>query len=127
MKQIIMVVAVILAFVGSSGAKETFKGLSVGSYLKSRETGDASFEMTKSFINGVADGYGWANIDAEANWDKQFFCPPEHLAVFQDNYLEILDAYIEKNKSWLAEDTPIQPVMMRSLIETYPCENGQSQ
>ena len=108
--------------VSNSNAEEKFKEVSVGSYLESRDYGGASFELVKSFVNGVADGYSWANIDAEGTWGKQFFCPPEHMAVSQDNYLDILDGFIERNKSWLEEDTPIQPIIIRSLIKTFPCK-----
>ena len=108
--------------VSNSNAEEKFKEVSVGSYLESRDYGGASFELVKSFVNGVADGYSWANINAEGTWGKQFFCPPEHMAVSQDNYLDILDGFIERNKSWLEEDTPIQPIIIRSLIKTFPCK-----
>jgi hypothetical protein len=127
MKQIILAIAIFMVSVSSPSAKETFKGVSVGSYIKSRDNGGASFELTKSFVNGVADGYSWANIDAEGNWGKQFFCPPEHTAVSQDNYLDMLDGYIEKNKSWLANETPIQPILIKSLIDTFPCKNDHLQ
>lgn len=122
MKRIMTAVIIIMACVSSSGAKETFKDVSVGFYLESRDNDGASFELTKAFVNGVADGYSWANIDAEGNWGKQFFCPPEHLAIERDDYLDLLDGYIEKNSSWLADETPIQPVVLKSLIERFPCK-----
>ena len=122
MKRILAAVVIIMACVSNSGAEETFKGVSLSSYLESRDTGGASFELIKSFVNGAADGYSWANIDAEGNWGKQFFCPPEHMAVSMDNYLDMLDEYIKRNKSWLADDTPIQPIMIKSLIDAFPCE-----
>jgi hypothetical protein len=118
----ILAIVIIMLCVSNSNAEEKFKEVSVGSYLESRDYGGASFELVKSFVNGVADGYSWANIDAEGTWGKQFFCPPEHMAVSQDNYLDILDGFIQRNKSWLEEDTPIQPIIIRSLIETFPCK-----
>jgi len=122
MKRIMLAIVIIMACVNNSAAEETFKGVSVGSYLEFRNSGGAAFEMIRSFVNGVADGYSWANIDAEGNWGKQFFCPPEHMAVSQNNYLDMLDGYIEKNQSWLADETPIQPIMIKSLIDTFPCK-----
>jgi hypothetical protein len=121
-KRILAAVVIIMACVSNSGAEEPFKGVSLSSYLQSKDTGGQSFELIKSFVNGVADSYGWANIDAEGNWGKQFFCPPEHMAVSRDDYLDILDDYIKRNTSWLEDDTPIQPIMIKSLIDEFPCE-----
>ncbi|MBT8333843.1 MAG: hypothetical protein HKP41_17185 [Desulfobacterales bacterium] len=122
MKRILAAVVIIMACASNSGAEETFKTVSLSSYLESRDNGGASFELIKSFVNGVADGYSWANIDTEGTWGKQFFCPPEHLAVSRDDYLDILDEYIKRNKGWLADDTPIQPIMIKSLIDEFPCK-----
>ena len=121
-KRIILAIAIMMLCISTSRAEEKFKDVSVGSYLDSRDRGGTSFELIKSFVNGVADGYSWANIDAEGKWGKQFFCPPEHMAVSQDNFLDMLDEFIEKNKSWLEYDTPVQPMIIRSLIDTFPCK-----
>ena len=82
---------------------------------------DQSYSRT--FRSEYAEGFSWATINSEANEGKRLFCPPEYKAVSQNDYLYIFNRYIDENKSWIADETSIQPIIIKSLIAAFPC-NG---
>ena len=123
MKQVIFAIAIILICASSLNAETPTLGVSVGSYIKIRDHGGVSVTLIENFIYGVAEGFSWATINSEANEGKRLFCPPEYKAVSQNDYLYIFNRYIDENKSWIADETSIQPIIIKSLIAAFPC-NG---
>jgi hypothetical protein len=116
-----LAIAISLICVSSLIAETTALDVSVGTYIKERDNGGISFTLNEFFIFGVAEGFSWATINSEANEGKRLFCPPEHMAVSQNDYLYIFNRYRDENKSWIADDTPIQPIIIKSIIAAFPC------
>jgi hypothetical protein len=73
----------------------------------------------KAYVAGVGNGLFWANVYLK----KSLYCPPPNLAVYVDNYVDILDREIDisrKNKT-LTDDTHIELLLIEGLKRTFPC------
>jgi hypothetical protein len=94
--------------------------------LKKSET-DRMF--LESYISGLGAGYRWFNSHLESQKShKPLYCQPEMLSLNQHNFISILDNIINKNKEKAemkkitSGDTPIEPLLLDGLIETFPCK-----
>jgi len=50
-------------------------------------------------------------------------CGRESKAASQNDYLYRVNRYIDENKSWIYDEPPMQPIIIKSLITAFPC-NG---
>jgi len=88
-------------------------------------------EMVKFYVQGLGDGMSWADIvnklrSANGRAGAPLYCAPEKLALTRENYLDILDAGIERaldhQTKAEVEKQPIGPILLNSLMETFPCK-----
>lgn len=76
------------------------------------------------YINGLGEGMGWANIALVNRGEAPLYCQPGKLAITMDNYIMILDNFIEdakKKNKYRAED-PVGMYMLIGLQRTFPCK-----
>jgi len=80
-------------------------------------------EWFKFYIYGVGMGYSWANAALESRKAKPLYCVPPKLVLEAENYLRTLDREIKESQSKtdLTLDTPVEAVLLRALIKTFPC------
>jgi hypothetical protein len=83
-----------------------------------------SLESMENYINGVGNGFLWANSALQAVNKEPLFCNPE-LTLNEDNYLALLDRQIRDGtptKTKWHDDDPIEIILLRALQRTFPCK-----
>ena len=83
-----------------------------------------SLETVESYINGVGNGFLWANSALQAANKEPLFCNPE-LTLNEDNYMALLDRQIKDGtptKTKWRDDDPIEIILLRALQRTFPCK-----
>jgi hypothetical protein len=73
-----------------------------------------------AYITGTINALGWANGDLVAKKHKPLFCPPEKLAIGNQNVYPLLDAFFA-NHPGISDDFPIGLAILRSLQSEFPC------
>ena len=79
----------------------------------------------KDYINGVGNGYAFANLMAERDSSffrkSKFFCSPDNLELTLEIYQSIIDKYLIE--SMLMYKKPmIEVVLYDGLVKTFPCD-----
>ncbi len=83
-----------------------------------------SLESMENYINGVGNGFLWANSALQAANKEPLFCNPE-LTLNEDNYLALLDRQIKDGtptKTKWHDDDPIEIILLRAMQRTFPCK-----
>lgn len=97
---------------------------------------DASAEMTAAqyrqwahsdnnsvyaaYITGTINALGWANGDLVSKKRPPLYCPPENLAIGNQNVYPLLDTFFTNHPS-ISDDFPIGLAILRSLQAAFPC------
>jgi hypothetical protein len=78
-------------------------------------------DMFREYITGVGRGIYWANLHLQQTGESPFYCQPLKLSLSGENYLNILDRYVEQNKDKVKPGTFIELLLLEGLIDTFPC------
>lgn len=100
--------------------------LTVEFYKKNMASRDTSVvALARTYVLGLGEGIRVTNVAVGKN-GQRLFCPPEKLALGQENFLDILNQAIADSsrrmtKSDLAS-TDISVILLRGMIDTFPCK-----
>jgi hypothetical protein len=73
-----------------------------------------------AYITGTINALGWANGDLVSKKRPPLFCPPENLAIGNQNVYPLLDRFFA-NHPGLSDDFPIGLAILRTLQAAFPC------
>jgi hypothetical protein len=83
-----------------------------------------NLETVENYLDGVGNGFFWANATLHADNKEPLFCSPD-MALNQENYLTLLDREIKNGMSpktaW-RDDDAIEVILLRALQRTFPCK-----
>lgn len=82
-------------------------------------------EYFKAYLDGVGNGWLWANAKLESKKQPLLFCVPSTLRLTADNYLGLIDAKIKAARGaqgGLNEKAPIELILLTALEEAFPCK-----
>lgn len=85
---------------------------------KERKVSDR--DLVEIYIAGVAEGYSWLNTYLASERGETVYCPPSSLVLNTDNYIAILDSYIEKSN--IGSDAPVELALLYGLRHTFACD-----
>lgn len=74
-----------------------------------------------AYITGTINAFGWANGDLVAQKQAPLFCPPQNLAIGNQNVYPLLDTFFT-NHPGISDDFPIGLVILRALQGAFPCK-----
>ena len=81
------------------------------------------------FIQGLGEGFLWANTELEFNKRPLLYCQPGKLLLGSENYKDILDRQIDEmrkiDKKFNEDKYYIGIILLEGLKETFPCKNKQ--
>jgi hypothetical protein len=117
MRKKVLFLAVLLV-AGMTSATSLQADILVSEYEKVKNTPDF-----KTYIGGVAMGYGWANIDLRMSKQPPLYCMPSYRRLTVEKYLNLLEKELEKNKEIYNLDTPVEFILLKGLQKTFPCDN----
>jgi hypothetical protein len=75
----------------------------------------------KQYVDGVGTGFSWANTDLRMRKETPLYCQPAHLAMYPENYLNILNNYISRRGNSLSENSIVELLLLNALKEAFPC------
>lgn len=106
----------LLLLAGSAHAE-----LYVPDYLVARHA--SNWEGTRLWVLGLGEGYMHANTKLKHRRQAPFYCQPPRLAMTADNYVRILDDYIEEQpKAADLSKITISLMMLEALEASFPCK-----
>jgi hypothetical protein len=73
-----------------------------------------------AYITGTINALGWANGDLVSKKRPPLFCPPQTLAIGNQNVYPLLDEFFA-NHPGISDDFPIGLAILRSLQGAFPC------
>jgi len=77
----------------------------------------------RNYIGGVGEGIFWANDKNKNLGISPLYCQPDKLTLSADNYLNILQRFIQDNKALKKHpEAPVELLLLEGLIETFPCK-----
>lgn len=76
-------------------------------------------EAARSYVTGIAHGIFWSATGAKLKFGVNLYCPPAKVAITGDQYLVILDAYMENHRSLANKSVAF--VMLLALADAFPC------
>lgn len=79
-------------------------------------------EVFKVYINGVGNGYTWVNGLNKQLGQKVLFCLPQNFSADYENYIKIIDRYLEKSRD-VRPDMPIEVILLYGMQKSYPCKS----
>ena len=78
--------------------------------------------IEEAYVDGLGSGLSWLNSSLMAE-GKQFYCPPDNLALNSKNYISMIERGI--NNFNLAKSNPeavyIEFILIQELKNTFPC------
>lgn len=77
-------------------------------------------EITKAYVTGLGIGIGWANGVMEDQYGKRLYCQPGNLVLGVENYKSMIEQAAKEAKA--TPDDPIEILLIRGLVETFPCK-----
>lgn len=95
-----------------------FAFTSADQFLHRLETASDGFDRV--YIQGVGNGFMWANINLKVTGQKRQYCQIESISLNSDNYIDIVKKTIAKNPT--ERNDPIEMVLLSGLIDTFPCK-----
>lgn len=106
--------ALLTAFVTLNASAE----MTASQYKKWAHTDNNS--VYAAYITGTINALGWANGDLASKNRPLLFCPPQTLAIGNQNVYPLLDAFFANHPS-ISDDFPIGLAILRSLQSAFPC------
>lgn len=97
-------------------AREAHAELSVKDFIIIKDTSYFSY-----YINGIYQGLRLANSSLSASNRRMFFCIPETITMDTRQLGSLIEDTI--NAHQMAPDAQIEPIVLMSLQETFPCSN----
>lgn len=85
-------------------------------YLKTKETA-----QLKTYIDGLASGYMWANGTLTNRKQPLLYCQPGNLSLGIKNYIDIIDREFQDNKKGYSLDDNVELILLIGLQKTFPC------
>jgi hypothetical protein len=75
-----------------------------------------------TYLNGVMNGFFWANAFAASKNNVKLFCLPENISPGDIDYLGILDRHISQGDN-AKKEKYIEFSLVVALMEKFPCSN----
>jgi len=82
------------------------------------------------YIQGIGDGFAWANAELQISDHQRLYCVPEKLAVTSENYQQLIASFLPRLTrkvhwplhNWQSVDeVPVGFVLLEALIDAFPC------
>lgn len=120
MKKICLLIGILSLFLSTLFAfplaREAHAELSVKDFIIIKDTSYFSY-----YINGIYQGLRLANSSLSVSNRKMFFCIPDTVTMDTQQLGALIEDTI--NAHQLAPDVQIEPIVLMSLQETFPCSN----
>jgi hypothetical protein len=78
----------------------------------------------ESYIDGIGEGYKWANAELAVRGQPPLYCPPPNLVLYTQNYLDLLDRYLAARLRDGGDPNTIllEQLLLQALQDAFPCK-----
>ncbi|NTH17977.1 hypothetical protein G6L73_05850 [Agrobacterium rhizogenes] len=77
----------------------------------------------QDLVLGFGKGLEAANLKLKAIGRSMLYCQPDGLAITGDQYVHIVDGYVQKHPTWGKVDGRILPeVLTQAMMDAFPCK-----
>ena len=95
----------------------------IGNLIKMHKEGDAEGkQLIEGYIGAFADGANWANIKLQGQSRPRLYCPPDNLAITNNQSFSIFLEAVEKYNGEGKPSSMRGWFIFQGLIEAFPCE-----
>lgn len=97
-------------------------GLTVEDYHKIPRGDARRWDLVVGFLTGIGQGLETANSFLDHEHKTKLYCQPD-IALNGQNYVQILDDYIESSKTpYDPKVLPVSTLMFYALVVKFPCK-----
>lgn len=96
---------------------ETYAGMTVEQYKSSPDP-----ESIDTYLAGVLNGFAFANTELQDQKRKPLFCPASDLVITVEVGRSKLENGLKRYKKFSLPLLEIEPMLLRELMESYPCK-----
>jgi hypothetical protein len=75
---------------------------------------------TRAFLEGMGQGFDWANTALRASGQRPLFCEPQSIVLTVEQRVDILERYYKRNRE--TGTKPLGLTLLKSLKEAFPCQ-----
>jgi hypothetical protein len=75
---------------------------------------------TRAFLEGMGQGFDWANTALRVSGQRPLFCEPQSVVLTVEQRVEILERYYKRNRE--TGTKPLGLTLLKSLKEAFPCQ-----
>ena len=99
------------------------KNSTIGDLIKMHKEGDAEGkQLIEGYIGAFADGANWANVKLQGQNRPRLYCPPDNLAITNNQSFSIFLEAVEKYNGEGKPSSMRGWFIFQGLIEAFPCE-----
>ena len=124
MKKLAIIMFAALVIIILTGNIKAQAEPTVKHYLKTiKDKNTTEYFVLNWVVYGIGVGLAWANTDLESREEKKIYCQPSKLALGAENYISIIDRYLEKYPYFTEKDDwHVGMILKEGLKETFPCD-----
>lgn len=93
--------------------------MTIDAYYVAKKSNDTKW--FKGYIGGIGQGITITNTSLKIDKKPVIFCLPDDKIFDADDYIVLIDNYLEKNGDKLEHDYQINMVLLLALKEAFPC------
>jgi hypothetical protein len=125
MKKLILIIAVFAGMIFFLGNGIEQAEPRVKTYKEAiKDKGSPEYKILESIIGAMGNGMTWGNTYAE-DLGGRIYCPPDKLALNNENYMDILEDNMDSNPTFKEDDCPLGLILIEGLIKTFPCPDPE--
>jgi len=83
---------------------------------------DVEPKLIAAHLESVGTGFLWANATLNGDGQTMLYCAPPRFMMNGQNYIDLLDDYIQRDVDLDSPDTPIEMLLLNALRNEFPCE-----
>jgi hypothetical protein len=96
--------------------------MTIDAYYVAKKSNDSKW--FKGYIGGIGQGISITNASLKIDKKPVIFCLPDDKIFDADDYIELIDDYLDKNSDKLEHDYQINMVLLLALKEAFPCSGS---
>ena len=93
--------------------------MTIDAYHEAKKSDDTKW--FKGYIGGIGQGISVSNASLKIDRKPVMFCLPGDKIFDADDYIHLIDGYLDKNSDKLERDFQINMVLLLALKEAFPC------
>jgi hypothetical protein len=96
--------------------------MTIDAYYVAKKSNDTKW--FNGYIGGIGQGISITNTSLKIDKKQVVFCLPDDKIFDADDYIDLIDGYLDKHRDNLDPDYQINMVLLLALKEAFPCSGS---